>query len=292
MRSRVSHIPLFLRPKLSNRMDLFSFLSPFVFCSFSSGSSGNCYYVGKQDEGVLVDAGINSKHIVNGLRKIDLTPDKIKAIFVTHDHIDHVRGLDVFANTHNIPIYGHADCLQGIAEGRLTKNVNTNLFHEIEPLQTITISEIEVTPFPVMHDGRGAVGYHLSHDGHKLTIATDIGMLDNMVKEYLCKAENIVIESNYDPVMLENGPYPYILQQRIKGPFGHLSNQEASRFVAENYRPELKNIMLCHLSENNNTPEVAMQCLYKQFRYKHIHPETSTSIFPLPRHKSTGLVYL
>jgi phosphoribosyl 1,2-cyclic phosphodiesterase len=92
--------------------------------------------------------------------------------------------------------------------------------------------------------------------------------------------------------MLEKGSYPYILKQRIAGPFGHLSNEESARFVADAYHSGMKNIMLCHLSENNNTPERAMQCLYHQFRKKHVHPDVNTSIFPLPRHKSTGFVYL
>jgi phosphoribosyl 1,2-cyclic phosphodiesterase len=92
--------------------------------------------------------------------------------------------------------------------------------------------------------------------------------------------------------MLENGSYPYILKQRISGPFGHLSNAEASRFIAEIYHPNIKNIMLCHLSENNNTPERALQCVYQHFRLKHVHPDVNTSVFPLPRHKDTGFVYL
>jgi phosphoribosyl 1,2-cyclic phosphodiesterase len=125
-----------------------------------------------------------------------------------------------------------------------------------------------------------------------LTIATDIGMLDKVVKEQIRKADNIVIESNYDVEMLENGSYPYVLKQRISGPFGHLSNMESSRFIAEIYHPGIKSIMLCHLSENNNTPECAMGRLYEQFRMKHVHPDVNTTIFPLPRHKSTGFLYL
>ncbi|MBR1513848.1 MAG: MBL fold metallo-hydrolase [Bacteroidales bacterium] len=273
-------------------MDLFSCLSPFVFCSFASGSSGNCYYVGKQDEGVLVDVGISAQTVTRALTKIEIPIDRIKGVLVTHDHIDHVKGLEVLTKNHPIPIYAHSDCLLGITEGKATKNVDTHLFHEIEPMQPFEICGITIEAFPVMHDGRGAVGYHFNYEGHTLTIATDIGMLDKLVKEQIRRSENIVIEANYDVEMLEKGSYPYLLKQRIAGPFGHLSNRESARFIAEIYRPEIKNIMLCHLSENNNTPECAMSCLYEQFRFKHVHPDVNTSIFPLPRHKSTGFIYL
>lgn len=273
-------------------MDLFSCLSPFVFCSFASGSSGNCYYVGKQDEGILVDVGINANQIVTGLQMNDLSMSKIKAILITHDHIDHVKGLEMLMKNYPVPIYAHFDCLQGLTEGKATKNIDIDLFHEIEPSQPFEICGITIEAFPVMHDGRGAVGYYFNFEGHTLTIATDIGMLDKVVKEQIRRADNLVIEANYDMEMLEKGPYPYILKQRISGPFGHLSNEESARFVAEIYHSGLKNIMLCHLSENNNTPERAMQCFYQQFRKRRVYPDVNTSIFPLPRHKCTGFVYL
>lgn len=273
-------------------MDLFSCLSPFVFCSFASGSSGNCYYVGRQDEGVLVDVGIGSKQVVESLAKIDIALSNVRAILVTHDHIDHVLGLKKLTERCPIPIYAHPDCLQGLTEGKATRRIDRSLFHEIEPLQPFEVVGIRVEAFPVLHDGRGAVGYHFDYEGHTLTIATDIGMLDKVVKAQIKKADNIVIESNYDAEMLEKGSYPFVLKQRIAGPFGHLSNSESARFIAEIYRPQIKNIMLCHLSENNNTPALAMQCLYSHFRMKHVRPDVNTSIFPLPRHKNTGFIYL
>ena len=177
-------------------------------------------------------------------------------------------------------------------EGKVTQSVDPVLFHEVEPMQPFEIAGITIEPFPVMHDGRGAMGFHFSYEGHTLTIATDIGMLDKVVKEQIKRAENIVIEANYDKEMLMKGSYPFVLKQRISGPCGHLSNDESARFIAEAYHPGIKNIMLCHLSENNNTPEQAMQCLYKHFRMKHVHPDVNTTIFPLPRHKGTGFIYL
>lgn len=273
-------------------MDLFSCLSPFVFCSFASGSSGNCYYVGRQEEGLLIDVGISAKQVKEKLLQQDLTLNNIKAILITHDHIDHVLGLESLTKDCPIPIYAHSDCLQGLTEGKATKGLNPTTFHEIEPSLPFELLGITIEAFPVMHDGRGAMGYYFSFEGHTLTIATDIGMLDKVVKEQVKRADNIVIEANYDTEMLDKGRYPFVLKQRISGPFGHLSNDEMARFVAEIYHPGLKNIMLCHLSENNNTPQRAMQCLYEHFGKHHVHPDANTSIFPLPRHKSTGFIYL
>ena len=240
----------------------------------------------------MVDVGISAKQVKEHLVKNDIALESIKAILVTHDHIDHVLGLEALTKSCPIPIYAHSDCLQGLLEGKSTQGVDAQLFHEVEPMQPFELLGVGIEAFPVMHDGRGAMGYHFNYEGHTLTIATDIGMLDKVVKEEIRKAENIVIESNYDTEMLEKGRYPFVLKQRISGPFGHLSNEESARFIAEMYHPGIKHIMLCHLSENNNTPARAMQCLHEQFRKKHVRPDVNTSIFPLPRHKCTGFVYL
>lgn len=263
-----------------------------MFCSLASGSSGNCYYVGKHDEGILVDAGISASIIESRLKKIDIPISKIKAIFVTHDHIDHIKGLEHLANHNRIPVYAHTDCLCGIAESKFSKGTDKNLFREIVPMETYEVSGIKIEPFPVLHDGHGTVGYRFSYDGSSLTIATDVGTLDHVVKDFLRKSESIVLESNYDPRMLADGPYPYVLKHRIAGPFGHLSNDEASRYVAEVYGEGMKNIMLCHLSEKNNTPEAVMLSIYKCLRKNHVAVNAGVSMFPLPRYKQTELIYL
>jgi phosphoribosyl 1,2-cyclic phosphodiesterase len=149
-----------------------------------------------------------------------------------------------------------------------------------------------ITPFALPHDSLENMGYCIRRGDTTFTIMTDVGMPTEAVRENIARSNYLVLEANYDVEMLEKGSYPYILKQRIAGPFGHLSNDESAKFVAEIYRPEMKNIMLCHLSENNNSPERALQCLYQQFRKKHVHPDVNTTIFPLPRHKSTGFVYL
>lgn len=273
-------------------MDLFSCLSPFVFCSFASGSSGNCYFVGVDNEGLLIDAGISATHIKKGLQQIGVPASGIKAILLTHDHVDHVRGLEVFAKSNGISIYAHEECVDALLHGPYPIHLPSSCFHVLEMLEPIELSGIAIEPFPVSHDGHGTVGYHLSYQGASLTIATDVGELDPVVEHFLESAQSIVIESNYDDEMLWKGNYPYPLKKRIASSKGHLSNLEASRFVMKHYENGYKNVMFCHLSENNNTPEVAMQCFYRQLRLNRLKPSPDVAVFPLPRHKCTGLIHL
>lgn len=273
-------------------MDLFSCLSPFVFCSFASGSSGNCFFVGTEDGGVLVDAGVTASRLKKELLKINIPIGCIKAILLTHDHIDHVKCLDPVTNMLGVPVYGHSDCIAGVLRGRATRIMDPSVFRPIDPMEPFEMCGITIEPFPVMHDGRGTMGYCFSFDGKSLTLATDVGMLDAYVETYLDKSESIVIESNYDEDMLWKGPYAYILKQRIAGPAGHLSNAEASRYIAKRYQKGLKNVMLCHLSEQNNTPELAMQSVYHHLRQQHLKVSPDVTVFPLPRQHSSGLIHL
>lgn len=273
-------------------MDLFSCLSPFVFCSFASGSSGNSFFVGVEDKGILVDAGISARNIRKSLQEIGIPLKNIKAIFLTHDHIDHVKGLDLLSSQLQVPIYAHVDCIEGVLRGRATRNTNPALFHAIEPFVAMEICGIRIEPFPVMHDGRGTLGYYFNYCDKNLTLATDVGVIDECVESYLNKSESLVVESNYDEKMLWNGSYTYQLKQRIIGGTGHLSNVEISNYLARRYGNGLKNVMLCHLSENNNTPELAMQTFYRQLRKMNIKMNPDVTVFPLPRLRSTGLIHL
>lgn len=273
-------------------MDLFSCLSPFVFCSFASGSSGNCFFIGVDDEGILIDAGVSASQLKKDLMKINILPENIKAILLTHDHIDHVKGLEAISNMLKVPIYAHSDCIAGVLRGHLTRKMSEEQFRPIEPMEAFELCGIRIEPFPVMHDGRGTLGYCFGYGEQSLTLATDVGMLDSHVEAYLNRSESIVIESNYDEEMLWKGPYPYILKQRIAGLTGHLSNAEASRYIARRYQNGLKNVMLCHLSEQNNTPEKALQSVFQQLRFQGVRTNPDVSVFALPRQHCTGLIHL
>jgi len=271
-------------------MDLFSCLSPFVFCSLSSGSDGNSYFVGCDSHGILVDAGISAARIKKMLKEIGYEMRQVKAVFVSHDHIDHIAGLQTLVNRYGIPLFAHPDCLKGIFENKSTRLVNKNLCHEFDEVNDI--AGIRVEPFPVSHDGKGCHGFFLEHAGHTLTIATDLGYISDSNADFLKRSDSIVIESNYDNDMLWQGTYPYPLKKRISGEQGHLSNGDAAAFVVANYRSSMKNIMLGHLSANNNKPELALNGVYRTARYKKVRFSANTSFFVLPRNGRTGLVGL
>lgn len=271
-------------------MDLFSCLSPLSFCSLSSGSDGNCYFIANGSQGLLVDAGISARSIKKMLFEIGYQMSQVMAVFVTHDHIDHISGLQMLVNKYSIPLYADADCLEGIFENHVTEGINRDLCHTLGKVHAI--GGIRIEPFAVSHDGRGAHGYYFEYGGCTLTIATDLGFISDENADFLNRSESIVIESNYDRGMLWNGPYTYLLKKRISSQLGHLSNTDAANFIAENYRSTMKNIMLCHLSEKNNTAELALQTVYSVARSKKVKFSAQSSIFTLPRTTRTELIGL
>lgn len=273
-------------------MDLFSCLSPFSLCSLSSGSDGNAYYVENHSDAILIDAGIPVSAIESRLLEIGASMSQVKAIFLTHDHIDHVRGLVPLTRKYRIPVYGHCECLDALQEEKVTSDIDLSLLRPIASFGVVTIAGIEIEAFPVSHDAHGCLGYYLNADDRTLTIATDLGVIDMVAKDYLLRSDSIVIEANYDETMLKKGSYPFQLKRRIHSPFGHLSNDETARFVAEHYRNDMKNILFCHLSDNNNDPNLLMQMVRRQFRYNGIFPNNSTTIIPLPRTQRSERIFL
>ena len=273
-------------------MDLFSCLSPFSLCSLSSGSDCNAYYIENQHDAILVDVGIPVSTIESRLREIGASMSQVKAILLTHDHIDHVRGLVPLTRKYPIPVYGHCECLDALQEEKSTSDIDLSLLRPIASFGIVTIAGIEIEAFPVSHDAHGSMGYYFNVEGRSLTIATDLGVIDMVTKDYLLRSDSIIIEANYDEMMLKKGSYPFPLKRRIHSPFGHLSNEETARFVAENYRQEMKNILFCHLSDNNNDPELLMQMVRRHFRYNGIVPDPSTTIIPLPRTTRSERIFL
>ena len=270
-------------------MDLFSCLSQFVFCSFSSGSSGNCYYVGTTNDGVLIDMGITMTKLETSLKRIGLTLSNIKTLFVTHDHIDHVKGLGTFLRNTDVPVHASPECLASL---RAMNGDFSDRFVEMLVGQAVVVEQLEIISFPVRHDAAGNVGYYIGYQDKSLAIVTDCGLLDETVKSYLSRAKSIVIEANYDKKMLLKGSYPQPLKQRIMGEGGHLSNFEAIDFVVDNYNKPYDNVMFCHLSSNNNQPELLMRQFHYSLRQHRIPLNHNVTVFPLPRTKQSLLVYL
>lgn len=228
------------------------------FISLASGSSGNCFYLGTQSYGILIDAGIGIRTIKKVLRERGIALETILGIFVTHDHADHIRAVGNLSEGCNIPVFTTEAIHKGMMKSYcMTKKVSpTNRRIILKEEETI-LRDLHITPFEIPHDGTDNVGYNIRCGGVNFCFITDIGHITDTVKRHVAKAHYLILEANYDEQMLANGPYPPLLQARIRGEKGHLSNRETGEFLANHYPPLLKQIWLCHLSKENNKPHLA-----------------------------------
>jgi phosphoribosyl 1,2-cyclic phosphodiesterase len=227
------------------------------FFSLASGSSGNCYYLGTSDYGVLVDAGIGVRQIKKVLKERGIEFAKVLAILITHDHADHIKSVGCLGESLSIPVYATESVHAGIRRSRYVEEVLTRSRHVIEKEKLFMIRDFSITAFDVPHDSSDNVGYSIVYGDQTFVIVTDVGHITDTVSKYACKANHLVLEANYDEEMLSSGPYPNFLKERVLSMSGHLSNRDAAEFLAVNYSPKLKNIWLCHLSRDNNHPELA-----------------------------------
>ena len=255
----------------------------FQLCSLASGSSGNCYYVGSSSGGVLIDVGISARRIRKTLEEIGPGISGVKGILITHNHIDHIKSLTLLTKKYGIPVYCTEGTWKGIMRNRMTLDADPQMYHPIKAGVPFTISGMKIEAFSVSHDAHEAVGYHFSAFGRKLSIATDLGMIGEQAAHYLRQSDALVIESNYDENMLLNGHYPDQLKQRVHSSMGHLCNAHTSEFLAGFYNPNISHILLCHLSADNNTPEIALQTLHQTFESRGIQMHADTIVHALPR---------
>lgn len=258
-------------------------LEQFSFFSLGSGSSGNCYYLGNNRYGILIDAGIGPRITKKRLAEYGIDFSSISAVLITHDHYDHIKSVGYLGEKHHIPVYATRQVHQGIANSSLTKSRLNSSKRYIEKGMPFQIEDFKITAFDVPHDSIDNAGYFFEFNEHTLTLATDVGTITDEVAHYICKANHLIIESNYDEDMLKNGRYPYPLKQRITSGSGHLSNRQTAEFLAANYSSKLRNIWLCHLSGNNNHPELAYQTVEKQLTQKGIKVGTEVSLQVLKR---------
>lgn len=258
------------------------------FCSLSSGSSGNCYYVGNEFHGLLIDAGISAGSIRKFLKKMNISMETIMGVLVTHNHSDHIRGLEVLIRKNNLPAFTTRMIWESILpfKGRVTNDC----IREIPILQKFHLAGFDIEAFPVYHDAPQTIGFHICSQGRKLTIATDLGHICQTSGSYIREANLVVLESNYDEAMLDNGSYPYFLKARIKSDNGHLGNQQAAGYLAEIFNDDLSHICLAHLSKNNNTPEKAMQALQQALSDKGIKLNHKQRILILNRTVTTEMI--
>lgn len=242
----------------------------FSFFSLSSGSCGNSYYLGNSRYGILIDAGIGPRVIKKRLAQYGVELSSIMAILVTHDHFDHIKSVGYFGEKLSIPVYATREVHRVIASHPLVRNNLNGSTKYIEKGTPFRIEDFQITAFDVPHDSVDNSGYFIQFGNHRFTLATDVGAITDEVAYYICKANHLVIESNYDEELLNNGRYPYHLKQRIASGTGHLSNRQTAEFLANNYSSDLRNIWLCHLSGDNNNPELAYQTVVNRLAQKGI----------------------
>jgi len=238
------------------------------FCTLASSSQGNCIYIGNADEGILIDAGISNKKICDGLNALNVDENSIKAVFVTHEHSDHVSGLRVFSEKHNVKIYATGGTLAALNDsGKITDKMIT----EKLPVGKISIGNISVEYFSTSHDARQSCGYIVEIDGTRVGICTDNGYMNEEIISKLSDCYLCLLESNYDEDRLRYGSYSSSLKNRIRSPKGHLSNDNCAETVLYILKNgSCRHFVLGHLSPENNTPELARSCtnsLLKRYSY-------------------------
>lgn len=229
------------------------------FISLSSGSNGNCYYIGNGEKGFLIDVGIGGRSIKKRLLQNGIGIEKISFVLVSHDHFDHIRSLGTFTERFKKPVYATAEVLRALETHFCTAGYMKGCTHALVPERENAIDDVRVTPFRVPHDAADTVGYYIEFCGEKFTFMTDIGSPTDSAVHYASVADHLVVEANYDVDMLVAGSYPQELKMRIMQGHGHLSNDEMATLLRRSWHPGLKDVYLCHLSENNNTPTRAMR---------------------------------
>ena len=252
-----------------------------------SGSSGNCHYIRSETTEILIDAGVSARSIENSLREVGSSLANISAVFVTHEHVDHVRGLEVISKKFGTPVH-----MTSLSADALIKDENAALNSTVEkhsPLYTVTVGDITVTSFVTPHDSACCVGYRvefpLGDSVHKIGIATDVGHIESDIIDALYGVDECILESNHDVSMLMTGPYPYMLKRRILSPNGHLSNDDCGKLLAILAQSGTHAFMLAHLSRENNYPPTAelsaktALAAYPNIRIAVAAPSTPTEIF-------------
>jgi len=248
--------------------------------SLNSGSNGNCYYIGNGHEAVLIDAGISCRETEKRMRRLGLSMDIVKAVFISHEHGDHIRGVESIAVKYQIPIYITATTLR-YSKLRISA-AQAIPFSAYEP---VSIGGLSVLAFPKLHDASDPHSFVVTGNGVNIGVFTDIGSPCRHVTENFKLCHAIFLEANYDDAMLEQGRYPYHLKKRISGSHGHLSNMQALELYLAHRPAHMSHILLSHLSKDNNTPQLA----YNQFSN---HPGNKAEIIIASRDEESAVYHI
>ena len=229
-----------------------------IFCPLYSGSSGNCTYVSDGKTGILIDAGLSGKQIMDALAQIGVLPETLSGIIITHEHSDHVKGAGILSRRFHLPIYANEGTWRGMA--RQVGQIPAGMNRTFDTGRDFYIEGLAVHPFAIPHDANDPVGFRVYAGARSVATATDMGYVRKEVLETLRGADMVLFESNHDPDMLRNNPhYTSALKQRIQGRHGHLSNEDCARGICALTERDVRHVVLGHLSGENNTPELAME---------------------------------
>lgn len=226
--------------------------------SLNSGSNGNCYYIGNDREAILVDAGISCRETEKRMKRLGLSIQSVKAIFVSHEHTDHIKGIPVIAQKYKLPVYITGNTLQN---GGL--ELDSSLVSSFRAYHPVAVGELNITAFPKFHDAIDPHSFIIESKGIRIGVFTDIGVPCGHLIHHFQQCHAAFLEANYDEEMLEKGSYPYHLKNRIRNGQGHLSNRQALELFTAYRPPFLSHLFLSHLSQNNNTPEIAFDLFHQ-----------------------------
>ena len=263
-----------------------------IFRSFASGSSGNCYFLGTSKWGILIDAGISARTIQKNLREMGLDYANIMGVLITHDHADHIRAVGTLGERVHLPIYSTRTIHDGIDRNYGVREKLRTSQRYIEKGVEWELNGMKINTFGISHDSSECIGYVIGFLGQRFLIATDCGQPNLTMESYIHSANHIVIEANHDESLLLNGPYPTYLKERILSPKGHQSNTTCGTIIARNWHSQMRNIFLCHLSHENNDPNVALETIKEILLEEGIMPGEDLFITPLNRLEPSSVYIL
>lgn len=256
-------------------------------CPLFSGSGGNSYYIGTSESGVLIDAGKSAKQIDLALNNNGIVLDAIKAIFITHEHTDHIQGVRVFASKHHIPVFATEGTLEALDE----KNILNEKFQYEAVKDGVEVDGMKICPFPTSHDCREGCGYMVeTSDGRKTAFVTDLGYISPAVEKSVANCDTVILESNHDVGMLQSGSYPYELKHRILSKQGHLSNSACADFAVSLVRSGTTRLLLAHLSQENNMPELAYQTTLCALTQENMKKDVDFMLKVVPVQNTNGAI--
>ena len=258
-----------------------------IFAPLFSGSSGNCVFVSDGRGKILVDAGVSGAKVEKALKQIGVHPSDLNAILVTHEHSDHISGVGILSRKYDLPIYATAGTWQAMRD-KLGAIAAKNVC-EIEAFRNFYLCDMDVLPFSIPHDAADPVGFSFESRGSRFSVATDLGCIRESWLKYVLGADAVLLEANYDPDMLQAGRYPYDLKKRILSRKGHLSNDNAGDAAGQLVDSGTKQIILGHLSKENNFPELARKSVENILYANGIDPDRDLSLDVAKRDEVTGL---